>query len=78
MRTTVRLDPQLLNAAKQHALETGSTLTALLEQALRETLARRAAPPRLRRPRLKTFDGGGLLPGISLDHSADLRDRMES
>ena len=40
MRTTVRIDEHLLQAAKQQAAASGQTLTAVLEQALRESLAR--------------------------------------
>jgi len=76
MRTTVRLDDNLLAAAKRHAAETGQTLTAVLESALRESLARRAAPVSPRRVRLKTFRGGGVRAGVDLDDSAALLDLM--
>mgnify|MGYP001078650579 CR=1 FL=1 len=76
MRTTVRLDEHLLQQAKQHAVASGTTLTAVLEQALRESLARRAAAARLEPVRLKTFRGGGVRPGVDLDDSASLLDVM--
>ena len=76
MRTTVRLDEHLLHQAKQHAVASGTTLTAVLEQALRESLARRAAAARLEPVRLKTFRGGGVRPGVDLDDSASLLDIM--
>lgn len=76
MRTTVRLDEHLLAAAKKHAAESGQTLTAVLEQALRESLVRRSAPARPRRLRLKTFRGTGLCAGVNLDDSASLLDLM--
>jgi hypothetical protein len=76
MRTTVRLDEHLLQQAKQHALATGTTLTAVLEQALRELLARRPAAPRSQPIRLKTFRGAGMLPGVDLDDSSSLLDLM--
>lgn len=38
MRTTVRLDPQLLGEAKRMAAETGKTLTSIIEDALRESV----------------------------------------
>lgn len=41
MRTTVRLDERLLSEVKKYAAESGRTLTSILEDALRETLARR-------------------------------------
>ena len=40
MRTTIRLDDQLLAEAKKYAAESGRTLTDVLADALRETLAR--------------------------------------
>jgi hypothetical protein len=76
MRTTVRLDEHLLQQAKQHAVASGMTLTAVLEQALRESLARRPAAGRLAPVRLKTFRGSGVRPGVDLDDSASLLDLM--
>lgn len=77
MRTTVRLDERLLAEAKKRAAETGRTLTALLEDALRETLARR--PTRGKKSiRLKTVKGDGLRPGVDLDDTAALLDLIES
>jgi hypothetical protein len=78
MRTTVRLDEHLLSRAKQHAAETGRTLTAVLEDALRESLARRNAQAKLKPVRLKTVKGGGVRRGVDLDDSASLLDVMES
>jgi Arc/MetJ family transcription regulator len=78
MRTTVRLDDHLLAEARKHAFESGKTLTSVLEQALRESLARRSsnASPQRQRVRLKTFDGGGLCAGVDLDDSASLLELM--
>lgn len=78
MRTTVRLDDRLLAEAKQHAAETGRTLTSLLEDALKETLARCKSRVKTKHVRLKTFKGGGVRAGVDLDDSASLRDLMES
>ena len=78
MRTTIRLDDKLLADAKQRAAETGRTLTAVLEDALRESLARRHSESRRKRVRLKTFKGNGVQPGVDLDDSASLLDVMES
>ena len=77
MRTTIRLDDALLAEAKKVAAETGRTLTAVIEDALREVLARRR-PARLRtRVKFSTFGGKGLHPGVDLDNSAALLERME-
>ena len=78
MRTTVRLDDALLSMAKRHAAETGTTLTALIEDALRERLYRRAERTAPTGPlRLRTCGGGGTHPGIDLDDSASLLDAMD-
>jgi predicted transcriptional regulator len=45
MRTTVRLDEDLLSEVKRLAAEERTTLTAMLEKALREMLARRKQQP---------------------------------
>ena len=76
MRISIRLDDDLLAQAKRHALETDRTLTAVIEDALRESLARREHGKRAR-VQLPTFSGGGLLPGVDLESSAALRDLME-
>jgi hypothetical protein len=73
----VRLDQDLLAAAKEHAARTGRTLTALLEDAVRALLAMEKRAPSHERQMLPTFHGGGLRPGVDLDNSADLLDLME-
>ena len=76
MRTTVRLDEHLLAEAKKHAAESGKTLTSVLEQALRESLARRSVQAKAKPVRLKTIKGGGVRAGVDLDDSASLLDSM--
>ena len=79
MRTTVRLDDRVLAEAKKYAAETGRTLTSVLEDALRELLARRAASAKGTRPvRLRTVKGDGVQPGVDLDDTAALLALMES
>jgi hypothetical protein len=78
MRTTVRLDKNLLAEAKKHAVESGRTLTAVLEDALREALARRQAPGKRKLMRLRTMKGDGMRPGVDLDDTASLLELMES
>jgi hypothetical protein len=78
MRTTIRLDESLLAEAKKHAVESGRTLTAVLEDALREALARRRAPGKRKPVRLRTMKGDGVRPGVDLDDSASLLELMES
>jgi len=78
MRTTVRLDDHILAEAKKIAAESGRTLTSVLEDALRESLARRTVREKRTRVRLKTVSGDGVRPGVDLDDTAALLDLMES
>jgi hypothetical protein len=78
MRTTIRIDEQLLKKAKQMAIERKKSLTAVIEDALRESLARQNAAGQRSPVHLVTFRGKGLLPGVDLDDSASLLDLMES
>jgi len=78
MRTTIRFDDDLLREAKRVAAESGRTLTAIIEDALREALARRKEAPQRERIHLPTLKGGRLMPGIDLDNSAALLDLMEA
>jgi Ribbon-helix-helix protein, copG family len=78
MRTTVNLDDQLLGDAKLLAQQTGRTLTAVIEDALRERLARRHTSAGCGTTRLPTVTGHGPLPGVDLDNSANLRDLMDA
>ncbi|HXW13876.1 MAG TPA: DUF2191 domain-containing protein [Terriglobia bacterium] len=78
MRTTVRLDESLLQQVKRTAYERGETMTSLIEQGLRLVLAR--PQRRLRRKRVNlpvSREGGGVAPGVDLDDSGALLDKME-
>ncbi len=77
MRTTIRVDAALLAEAKKVAAENGQTLTAVIEEALRQRLARRRPAARRKPPRLTTVRGTGLVPGVDLDDSASLMELME-
>lgn len=76
MRTTVRLNDDLLAAAKQRAAAEHTTLTALIEDSLKRTLASRPATG-TERFTIRPFGDADLLPGVDLDHSAALRDLMD-
>jgi len=76
-RTTVRLPEPLLTEAKKLAADTGRTLTAVLEDALHEALARKQVTRNKSRVRFTTFGGRGLFPGVDLDNSAALLELME-
>lgn len=78
MRTTIRLDDDLMLRAKQYAAENDMTFTRVVHEALREMLARRLAPDEPEeRPPLPTFSGRGLQPGVDLDDTASLLELME-
>ena len=77
MRTTIRLDDDLLSQIKQIAARSDRTLTAVIEDALREMLARQHRRGLRTSFNLTTVSGQGLQPGIDLDDSAALLDLME-
>lgn len=78
MRTTIRIDEQLLEEAKREAIRQKKSLTAIIEDALRASLARQRNAGQRMPVKLVTFGGNGLLPGVDLDDSAALLDLMES
>ena len=77
MRTTIRIDDNLLTLAKKAALESKSTLTAIIEDALREKLFRKEVKSDSEKVRIITFKGKGLLTGVDLDDSSSLLELME-
>ena len=76
MRTTVRLDDDLLQRAKVHAAQTGRTLTALIEDALLQAMNTPAGTNRTLEYRVPTFDSA-LRPGVDLSDNAALADLMD-
>lgn len=78
MRTTVRLPDDLLAEAKRAAHDERTTVTALLEEALRERLSRRRRVSPVEAIRLSTTGRGGVQPGVDLDDASTLVDVMES
>ena len=77
MRTTIRIDGHLLAEAKKRAADRGMTLTGLIEDSLRESLARSKAKHPRKPFKIKAQGHGGLQPGVDLDDSAALLDRMD-
>ena len=74
MRTTIRLEDDLLHEAKRHAVESRRTLTELIREAL---LARERAAASPRRTVLPVFHGDGLREGVDINNTSGLLDRME-
>lgn len=77
MRTTVHLPEDVLKAAKQHAARTNRTFTQLLRDALTATIERERGVESPRRVVLPTFKGDGVHPGVELNSSTTLNDRMD-
>ncbi len=77
MRTTIKIDDSLLAEAKSRAAESGRTLNAVVEDALRASFARRAGAEHEPRPKLPVHRGSRLMPGVDLDDGAALLELME-
>ena len=76
IRTTLRIDDHLFAEFKRIAAESGRTFAAVIQDALRESLARR----RLAKSAavdLPLFRGTGVMPGIDLKDTSALLDLME-
>ena len=79
-RTTVRLEPGLLRAAKKKAAEEGRTLTSLVEEGLRGMLQ----PKRPDKMKCKTKfrlpvskASGGVRPGVDLTRTSELLEMLD-
>jgi len=77
MRTTLNIRDELLERARRGAAAAGKTLTRFIEDLLDEALRRKRKAPAPEIPRLPTYGSGGLQPGVDLDDSAGLLERME-
>jgi len=77
MRTTIRLDDQLLAEVKNLATERGQTMTAIIEDALRMMINQRKQLENQPKVSIITVSGNGLQAGVDLDDSAALLDLME-
>ncbi|MGH7165851.1 MAG: CopG family transcriptional regulator [Nitrospiraceae bacterium] len=77
MRTTINLPDELLVQVKKLAAASRTTVTALIEDALREVLGKRRRGRKREPVKLKTFGNQGLLPGVDLDDTDALLDLME-
>jgi hypothetical protein len=77
MRTMVILDDALHKEAKSYAVKHGTTLTALIAEALRLSLAQRRGCKDGKAVVLPSFRGDGLQPGVTLDDMGTIYDRMD-
>ena len=77
MRTTINLSDDLLATLKKRAAEQGTTVTALIEAALRASLSARRHKARAARLKLTTYGRRGPQAGVDLDDSAALLALME-
>lgn len=62
-KTTLVLDDALMRKLREEAARRGTTMSALVEAALRTLLRRSRAEPEL--PELPSFDGGGTAVDIA-------------
>jgi len=76
VRTTIRLEEELLQRAKRLARQRGVSLTDIIRESVEGHVSRaaRAAPAPLSLP---VAGRGGLLPGVELDDMTRLRDVLD-
>ena len=77
MRTTIRLQDELLQDLKAAAVQSGVTLTRLIEDAVRSYVSRLKSKQSLSKIRLMTVGGNRVASGVDLDDSASLFDLMD-
>jgi hypothetical protein len=73
VRTTVRIDDDVLRDAKERAAKEGRTLGELVTEALRERLSRRQRRAG-GRYRAVTSGEAGPIPGVDVTNNAAMRD----
>jgi hypothetical protein len=77
MRTTLSIADEVLAYYRRLAAESHRTLSAVIEEGLREVAARRdAAEPRASAD-FTIVGGEGLQPGVTLDDNAALRELLD-
>jgi len=76
-RTTLNIDEELLSQLKHVAASSHRSLSAVVEDALREALAQRKHRADAPRVELPTFGGRGAHPGIDLDQSSAVLDMLD-
>ena len=78
MRTTLTIADDLLAEYKKVAARTHRTLSYVIQDALRETLARRSESAGGQPVRLPVIGGGGLRPGVDLADNARTLELLEA
>ena len=73
MKTTVNIPDSLLKAAKKLAAREKTTVSALIEQGLRQLFVDRKRPSEFRLRKVR-FKGQGLQPGVSTKTWDQIRD----
>jgi predicted transcriptional regulator len=77
VRITINLPDDLVQRAKRAALESGTTLSKIIENALRESLAKPRRRLSRREFKIIACGKGGLMPGVNLDDTSALLDIMD-
>ena len=76
MRVTLNIDDELYRRIKRRKADSGKTITALVDDAIRMYFARCVDAPKPDTD-LPVFHGTGVLPGINLYSHSSLLDTME-
>lgn len=76
MRMTIQIDESLFLQAKKEADRSGRTVTAIVEEALRDMLEQQEQSDERSYVHLPVVHGNGLQPGVDLDDSSALLDLM--
>ncbi len=74
MKTTIDIADGLLSRVRRRAHRRGTTLRAVIEEALAEWLRQQASQPPSVKLTTHTFHGKGLQPGLSWDDFGRIRD----
>lgn len=75
--TTIRLEDALLKEAKIYAAQTDRTLTDLMREGLVTLMQRERFDRPRKKIKLNTFGGSGTFPGIDINRTSELLDRMD-
>jgi plasmid stability protein len=77
MRTTIRINDELLKKAKIRAAETDRSLTEVIEDALRKAIDNFDEDIESRDITIPTAGEGGMQPGVDLDDTSSLFDKID-